>query len=75
VIPLIFSAGPDGEYGLKTKGKGTGSGWIRGAIPCGFDADTDEAGLQLVGEPATWKASEASTDHEDNITNHDLMLK
>lgn len=75
LIPLIFSAGPDGEYGLKTKGKGPGSGWIHGAIPCGFDVDTSEAGLQLVGEPATWKTSEASTDHEDNITNQDLMSR
>lgn len=79
LLPLIVSAGPDGEYGLKTKGKGLGSGWAFGAVPCTYDADSgsgpSSAGLQLVGEPTTWTTAAVSTDYLDNITNHDLNTR
>lgn len=75
LLPLIFSAGPDSEYGLKTKGKGSTSGWPYASVPCVFDADLDKLGLQLVGEPSQWSASATSVEHQDNITNHDLNTR
>jgi prepilin-type N-terminal cleavage/methylation domain-containing protein len=67
ITPLVYSAGPDTEYGLVQLRKWTGESLLQ------IFQVTDDETNQRPGEP--YNDSVSSGYYRDNITNHDLMSK
>ena len=75
LVPLIYSAGPDGEYGINLSGD-----WIFQYEAGNGDREpidrvwihTDSNGF-MIGEPVPTPEGELNT-HYDNITNHSLGM-
>jgi prepilin-type N-terminal cleavage/methylation domain-containing protein len=65
LVPLIYSAGPDGKYGINTKSKCQFSKTKGDMFP---DSNFKEIGAASAGDGSL-------TDYQDNITNHHIEVR